>query len=277
MGKIRVKVLGTDQEQEQKKELKKRKEHKKMAKAPGLKGGERIAAVGPTEKEIEKMEAAQEPKETKEPKELKEKKSLTRNAPKHTRSKNYQAVAKLVDRTKIYSLSDALNLLDKLKRAKFDETVELHINTIEKGVTANITLPHGTGKKIRVAIADDKIIESVGKGKIDFEVLLADPSMMPKLARVAKFLGPRGLMPNPKSGTITTDPKTAAKKYENGQINIKTEGKAPIIHLYVGKLSFGKEKLEENVKTVFGAVRLEKIKNVTIKSTMSPGIKVKLG
>lgn len=285
MGKIRVKTLGIEEaEKKQKKEAKKRLEEKKTTKVPGLKGGERIVAVGPSEEELEKLEVPEVSKETKVPKVSKgvtKKKSST--IPKHTRSKNYKMVAKMVDKMKSYSLSEALEILPKLKTAKFDETVELHINTQELGITATITLPHGTGKKIRVAIADptadsgiDTLLKNLSAGTIDFDVLIATPEAMPKLARVAKFLGPRGLMPNPKNGTITTNPKELAKKYEGGQIMLKTESKAPIMHLSVGKLSFGKEKLEENIKTVLGAVKIEKIKNVTLKSTMSPGIKVKV-
>ena len=272
MGKIRVKTLGIEEaEKKQKQEAKKKAEAKKLVK--GTKGGERIVAVGPSEEELAKLEQVEKVEKVvkvEKPKSPKSSKSAVRK----TRPKNYQAVAKLVDRSKTYPLLDALTLLEKLKTAKFDETVELHINTVELGITASTTLPHGSGKKIRVAIADDKIIESVAKGKIDFDVLLADPSMMPKLARVAKFLGPRGLMPNPKNGTITNSPKELAKKYEAGQIQFKTESKAPIMHLSVGKLSFGQKKLEENVKTVLAAVRAEKIRNVTLKSTMSPGIKI---
>jgi large subunit ribosomal protein L1 len=193
------------------------------------------------------------------------------------RSNKYYAVAKMVDKTKTYSLKDALTLLPKIHLAKFDETIELHINTTQNGIRVNTNLPHGTGKKLKVAIANDKIIESVAKGKIDFDVLLAEPLMMPKLARIAKFLGPRGLMPNPKNGTISNNPKELAKKYEQGRLTIKTESKTPIMHVAVGKLSFGEKKLRENIQAVFIAVKPENIKNVTLKSTMSPGIKFKLG
>lgn len=290
MGKIRVKTLGIEEvEKQQKKEALKRKESKRIVKVPGLKGGQRIAAVGPTEEELSRLDelsarqtelGVQEvPKETKLPEVSKGRsKEKTRGArtPRRARSSKYQAVANLVDRNKVYTLTEALALLPKLHLSSFDETVELHINTIQKGLTATTTLPHGTGKKVRVAIANDEIIENVAKGKIDFDVLLATPIIMPKLARVAKYLGPRGLMPNPKNGTITTNPKTLAKKYEGGQTTIKTESKAPIIHLAVGKVSFGKEKLMENIKTVLNAVEIQNIKNVTLKSTMSPGIKVQL-
>lgn len=275
MGKIRVKTLGIEElEEKQKKELKKRKEHKKTAKAPGLKGGERVVAVGPSEEELSAVivsEANQSQATDK--KEVKEKKKA-KPAKKKTRSKSYQTVAKLIEKGKKYPLSEALELLKKLKTAKFDETVELHINTIEPGISGNITLPHGTGKKTRVEIADEKIIAEVEKGKISFDVLISTPEMMPKLAKVAKILGPRGLMPNPKNGTITEKPQDLAKKYEGGQISFRTESKAPIIHLTVGKLSFENQKLLENIKTVLSAVQASRIKNVTLKSTMSPGIKI---
>jgi large subunit ribosomal protein L1 len=167
-------------------------------------------------------------------------------------------------------------MLEKLKRSKFDETVELHINTIETGVSGNTTLPHGTGKQIRVAIADDDLLAKVAAGKIDFDVLLANPTMMPKLARVAKILGPRGLMPNPKNATLVKDPEKAIEAFKKGQMNFKTEAKAPIMHLTVGKMSFGSKKLSENIETLIDAIKKEKIRNVTLKSTMSPGIKIQL-
>ena len=263
MGKIRVRTLGEEAlEKKQKQESKQKAKEKKLVK--GAKGGERIVAVLPTEEELKRQEV---PKETK-------KKTLQ---PKHTRSKRYKTIAKLVDKTKIYPLQQALAFLPKLHIASFDETVELHINTIDKGISATATLPHGTGKKTRVAIANDEIVENVAKGKIDFDVLLAEPSMMSKLARVAKYLGPRGLMPNPKNGTITTNPKELAKKFEGGQVTFKTESKSPIMHISVGKLSFGAEKLLENIQTVLNAVKSQNIKNATLKSTMSPGIKIKFG
>jgi len=303
MGKIRVKTLGIEEaEKKQKQEAKKKAENKKLVK--GAKGGERIVAVGPSDEELAKLESPVIVSEAKSdlakakqsqdgiaassrsvdmnmtPRNDKVRKGKVskskRAVSKRSRSKNYQAVAKLVDRNKTYPLLDALILLKKLKTAKFDETVELHINTLGNKITATATLPHGTGKKTRVAIADDKIIENVAKGKIDFDILLAEPSIMPKLARVAKFLGPRGLMPNPKNGTITTNPKELAKKYEGGQVTFKTESKAPIMHVAVGKLSFGEKKLSQNIQAVFAAVKPESIKNVTLKSTMSPGIKIQL-
>lgn len=280
MGKIRVKTLGIEGlEEEQKKEAKKRKEKKRMAKAPGLKGGERVVAVGPTEEELSHLPDGQEktqPQEEARPEATKtsteEKKEKSRR-PSLKRSKRYKSGRLLVEQ-KLYPLPEALELLKKLKTAKFDETVELHVNTFETGISGNLVLPHGTGKKTRVVIASEKLIESIEKGKIDFDVLLSTPEMMSKIAKVAKFLGPRGLMPNPKNGTITPNPEALAKKYENGQISFKTEAKVPIIHLVVGKLSFSEKDLSENIKAIIAVIQSSKIRNVTLKSTMSPGIKL---
>lgn len=198
-----------------------------------------------------------------------------------TRSKSYKVKSALVDKNKTYTLSEALKLLPELTRAKFDETVEVHINTTESGVSGSVVLPHGTGKQTRVAIANgsdakalDELVNNIQSGTIDFDILIATPDAMPKLARVARVLGPRGLMPNPKNGTVSPKPQEVAKKYEGGQINFKTESKFPLMHIAVGKVSFGDKKLEENIKTVFSSISDKQIKNVTLKSTMSPGIKV---
>jgi large subunit ribosomal protein L1 len=230
--------------------------------------------VGPSEEEIAKIQLPEEKIEEK--KEVKKAKKISRKKKNVPHSKSYQKVFAMLDRSKKYKLMDALEMLQKLKRSKFDETVELHINTIETGVSGNITLPHGTGKQMRVAIADDDLLAKVALGKIDFDILLARPEMMPKLARVAKILGPKGLMPNPKNATLVKDPEKAALEFKKGQVNFKTELKAPIIHLIVGKMSFGAKKLSENILALIEAIKREKIRNITLKSTMSPGIKLEI-
>lgn len=283
MGKIRVRTLGEeDLEKKQKAQAKQKAKEKKFVK--GQKGGERVVAVGPSEEELQAVivnpersegEESQtgKPKTEKPKSENRKQRTDNRKAP---HSKSYQAVAKIVDRNKKYSLSQALDVLEKLKRSKFDETVELHINTTETGVSGSIALPHGTGKILRVAIADDDVLAKVAMNKIDFDILLAAPLMMPKLAKVAKILGPRGLMPNPKNATLTRDPQKAAENFAKGQMNFKTELKAPLMHLTVGKMSFGAKKLSENIQTLIDAIKKEKIRNITLKSTMSPGIKIEL-
>lgn len=261
MGKIRVKTLGDDQAEKEDTRLAESKREKKAQKRKEAKETEVLKAV---------METKEEPKETPKKAEKKTKKNVD------TRSKRYKEVKVLVDRTKKYSVSKALELLPQVHLAKFDETVELHINTIEPGISGNLTLPHGTGKKTRVVIATEEIIAQIEKGKIEFDILVTTPDLMPKLAKVAKVLGPRGLMPNPKNGTITTNPEEMVKKYEGGQIRFKTESKTPIIHLTVGKLSFGNEKLSQNIDAAIKAIQVSKIKNATLKSTMSPGIKIEV-
>ncbi len=273
MGKIKIKNLGDETlENEQKQQSKQKNKEKKFVK--GGKGGEKIVAVGPSEEELAKIGL---PKETeKEEIKVKAKTKKLKKTKKNLHSKSYLKAIEELDRSKKYKLTDGLEMLEKLKRSRFDETVELHVNTTELGISGNVTLPHGTGKQVRVAIADDDLLARVALGQIDFDVLLANPMMMPKLARVAKILGPRGLMPNQKNATLVKDPEKAAENFKKGQINFKTETKAPIIHLAVGKMSFGNKKLAENINTLIEAVKKEKIQNVTLKSTMSPGIRLEI-
>ena len=288
MGKVRVKTFGLPEEEEkEKKKKKEKKEAKKMAK--GAHGGERVVAVGPNEEEIEKV------LETKPTEEGKEEPSFAKTASstamstkaeskgkkekfikKRVRSKRYQTSVQVLDKSKIYPLSEALELLSKFQKAKFDETVELHLNTVGTGVSGTVTLPHGTGKTTKIAIASDELIEEIEGGKINFDILVATPDMMPKLAKVAKILGPRGLMPNPKNGTITLNPESLIKKFEAGQISFKNEAKTPIIHLTVGKFSFGDKKLKENIDTIIEAIKPENIQKAVLKSTMSPAIKINI-
>lgn len=260
MGKIRVKALGDETlEQEQKKQTKKRQEVKKITKTEEP-SSEVPSVVAPTDTKPAKK-SSYAPK------------TLT---PKQKRSKKYLAVAGKVNSSKLYSLSEALDLLPQIHFAKFDETVELHFNLSEAGFSGNATLPHGTGKKIRVVEATDEIISDIMNGKITFDVLVSTPAMMPKLARAAKILGPRGLMPNPKNGTVSANISEIMKKYQEGHITFKTEPKNPILHVAVGKLSFGTGKLLENIEALVAAIQKTKVKKAVLKSTMSPAIPLQL-
>ncbi len=264
MGKIRVKTLG-DEELEKKQQLELQK--KKEAKIAEEKAKAQVEAIveetAPAEEKVEEVKT--EKKET-----------VSKKDTKAIHSQKYNSLAAKVDLTKTYTVKEALELLKDLQRGKFDETVELHINTTTPGISGSITLPHGTGKQTRVAIADDKLLAEIEKGVVNFDILLAVPQMMPKLAKVARVLGPKGLMPNPKNGTITEKPEEAAKKYAGGQFNFKTESKNPLLHLSVGKMSFGSEKLAENITVMLDAVKKANILNITLKSTMSPGVKVRV-
>lgn len=275
MGKIRVSTIGDENAEQKQKE---KAEKKKQAKA--LKEAKIATPEIVTEPKKETTEIKPKVEEVK--KTVKKTSKYAAKQKISKRSKNYLEAAKLIDRNKLYSLSEALDLLPKIKLSSFDETVELHFNTSRTGISGSIVLPHGTGKKTKVAIISpasnaagaDKLLKDIEAGKIDFDILVATPDAMPKLAKVAKILGPKGLMPNPKNGTITTKPEDVAKKYEGGQINYKTEAKMPIIHLTAGKISFGKEKLEDNIKAFITSIQKTNIKKAVLKSTMSVGIKL---
>lgn len=256
MGKVRVKTFDESGELQEDVKKKARAEAKKTAKA-GEKTDEKVTDVN------EQSDSG-------------EKKVTVKQIVKHSDSKRHQSNEKQVDKNKHYSVEDAIELLKKFKKSKFDETVELHLNVTEKGVNGQVTLPHGTGKKLRIVVADDKVVEEVTNGKINFDVLIAKPDMMPKLAKVARILGPRGLMPNPKNGTVTNNPDEVINKLSAGQVSYKTEPQNPIIHMAVGKVSFEDDKIEENVKSVVNSIGASKINQAVLKSTMSPGIKIAL-
>ncbi len=286
MGKIRVAKLGDESsEKEQKRRAEARRETKKSKKQKvegvGMKGGERVAVVEGTEirpefkkliEEVEGGEAVEAGTKSKKKKEGKTK----------IHSKRYAEMSKLVDKTKLYPLEEAVKLIKKTATTKFDGTVELHINLNRASLgdkpeyRGSVSLPHGTGKQLRVVIADDTLLEEVAAGKINFDILVATPSMMPRLAKVARILGPKGLMPNPKNGTVTENPEKRVKELSHGQVNFKTEPEQPIIHLSVGKVSFPEEHLAQNVTAVLEAVGKSKITKATLSSSMGPGIKLTL-
>ena len=288
MGKIKITTIGNEDEQKIKEERRvKREEKKKRVHAEkvhisGMKGGQRVKAVGADEAEIEKLAKLSEEvdKDQAEGLQAEKKEEKKKKVKVRVRSQRYKEAIMKIDHNKQYPVFEALALLREVSLSRFDGSVELHINTIEKGLRGNVSLPYGTGKKIRIAIADastiDKLLGEIEKGKINFDALIAHPQIMGKLARVAKFLGPRGLMPNPKSGTISTEPEKIAKKLEAGEISWKTESDFPIIHQIIGKLSFKDKQLEDNVNALLKSISCDKIKSITLKSTMSPGIKVQI-
>ena len=220
--------------------------------------------------------------------------------------KHYVDSAKLLDRTKLYDTEEAMDLCCKTAKAKFDETVELHVRLgvdsrhADQQVRGAIVLPHGTGKNVRVIaickgdaakaaeaagammVGDSDLIAKIqNEGFIDFDVLVTTPDMMGQVGRLGKILGPRGLMPNPKAGTVTPDIGRAVTEAKAGKIEYRLD-KQNIIHVPVGKASFGPEKLSENMKAVMGAIVKAKpaaakgqyIKSCTVVSTMGPGVKV---
>jgi large subunit ribosomal protein L1 len=222
------------------------------------------------------------------------------------KGKKYQDSAKLVDRSKLYDANEALALVCQTSKAKFDETIELHIRLgvdsrhADQQVRGAIVLPHGTGKTVktlvfakgdkadaaRAAGADyvgdlDMVQKITNENWFDFDVVIATPDMMGVIGRLGKVLGPKGLMPNPKAGTVTMDVAKAVNEAKAGKIEYRLD-KTNIIHCPIGKASFGAAKLEENFNTLMGAVikarpaaaKGQYVKSCVIASTMGPGVKI---
>lgn len=221
-------------------------------------------------------------------------------------SKKYQQSAKLVDPTKLYSPAEALELAKKISAVKFDASIEVHCKLgidaakSDQAVRGTITFPHGTGKTKRIAafvdapqesaaqeaqadiVGSERLIDEIASsGKINFDVAIATPAMMPKLAKIAKILGPKGLMPNPKSDTVTTDVKKTIGELKRGKVTFKNDDTGNV-HVTVGKASFDTQKLLENFTAFLEVLRRSKpasskgvfIRSCTISSTMGPGIRV---
>jgi len=203
------------------------------------------------------------------------KKPVKKAKVKKVRSKRYQALLKKIDRNKLYSPKKAIELLLSLSKSKIDETVEIHISTLKDKVTGEVKLPHGTGKSQKIVVFKDSVLKLLAKGKIDFDMLVAKPADMPKLAKFAKILGPKGLFPNPKNGTISDSPEKTVKELQSGKTHFKTEPKFPLIHFTLGKISFGEKKLLENLDSFLKALGYKNIKKATLSSTHSPGIKLR--
>ena len=219
--------------------------------------------------------------------------------------KRLETAKKAIDSKKLYTLKEAVALCKDNAKAKFDETVELHVRLgidtkkSDQQVRTMVVLPHGTGKTKRIAVlakgehaqdaqksgADlvggEDLVEDILKGKMDFDVLVATPDTMRDLAKAAKILGPRGLMPNPKAGTVTFDVATAVKELKAGRIEFKADTYG-IVHVPVGKASFDADKLFENVKAVLDVINRVKpstskgvyVRTISISSTMGPGLHV---
>jgi len=221
------------------------------------------------------------------------------------RGKNYQKVAQLVEKDKVYGLAEAFEVVAKTNPVKFDASVEVHVRLgvdprqADQNIRTTVSLPNGTGKTVRVAvfapeadhaaakkagadiIGDETFIKQLEKEELNFDILVATPQYMPKLGKYARLLGPRGLMPNPKSGTVATDVAKAVTEAKAGKVEYRVDKQA-IVHLSIGKVSFGADKLLENAKAFFDSLQAQKpaslkgsyVKSTSISTTMGPGIKV---
>lgn len=224
------------------------------------------------------------------------------------RSKRYKKLKEQVDGNKRYSINEAVRILVKNANSKFDESVEIHIRTgidpkqADQQIRGTIVLPHGTGKEKKIAVfaEGEKLAEAQAAGadvfggqelidrikqtkEVDFDVSVATPEMMKKMASVAKVLGPKGLMPSPKTDTVTTDIKGTVEQLKKGKLSFKNDATSNL-HQLVGKVSFGEEKLKENIEAFLQNIRDNKptgvkgefIKSITVTSTMGVGIKINL-
>ncbi len=222
------------------------------------------------------------------------------------RGKKYQEAAKLIERGNLYDKAEAISLVKKSAVAKFDETIEAHIRTgcdgrhADQQIRGAVVLPHGTGKKVRILVfakdakaeeakaagadfvgAEDLIPRIQNEGWFEFDVVVATPDMMGVVGRLGRVLGPKGLMPNPKAGTVTMDVTKAVNDIKAGKIEYRLD-KTNIIHVPVGKASFTEEQLAENFQTLIDAINKAKpaavkgqfLKSVTLTSTMGPGVKI---
>lgn len=219
--------------------------------------------------------------------------------------KKFRAAAELVDKAKEYTITEALELAIKTSPVKFDATVEIHTKLgvdprhADQNIRANLVLPAGTGKQVIVAVfaeaddaaaakkagadiaGSDEFITQLDKGIIDFDVLIATPAMMPKLGKYARVLGPKGLMPSPKSGTVTPDVAKAVSEAKAGRVEYRVDSTG-IVHLGIGKVSFGADKLQQNAKAVLTSIRNAKpasvkgnyLQSIYITTSMGPSIKV---
>lgn len=258
--------------------------------------------------ETEEKEAKEERKNEDKPEETKPK--IQQKPPRsrlERRSKNYRKVSELVEKDKEYKLDEALEVACKTSSTKFDSTVELHIRLnvdpkqADQNIRDSVVLPAGSGKTVRVAVfcdevnakkakaagadiaGDQDILAALDKEQIEFDVLIAMPNMMIKLAKYAKILGPKGLMPNPKSGTVTADVAKAVQQSKAGKIEYRVDGNG-IIHVGFGKVSFGGKKLKQNADELVGSIKQNKpasikgsyIRSVYVTTTMGPSIPVEV-
>ncbi len=283
MAELREAIAGAAPKKHDKESLPTEEHEAKVAKA-GKRSAKAIAEA--------EESAAKEDRKTAQSDEAEAVKKPAKN-PTRTRleraGKRLREVAKLVEADKQYTAAEAVELATKTNPTKFDATVELHINLnvdprqADQNIRGTIVLPSGTGKDVRVAVADEDLLKKLDKGVIEFDVLIATPDFMPKLGKYARVLGPKGLMPNPKSGTVTTDVEKAVEQAKAGRVEYRVDSTG-IVHLGVGKVSFGADKLMANVRAVFDSIKAAKpssiksayVKNITITTTMGPGIKIAL-
>lgn len=289
-----------------------KKENLEVVEETTVKEPETFAKSGKkSKKHIEEVKAEEERQARKEERKLAEtevkpkgEKPVTRPRIER-RGKKYQEAAKLVEKDKVYSLNEAIALAIKSSPVKFDASVEAHVRLgvdprqADQNIRTTLVLPNGNGKTVRVAVfapadickaaktagadiaEDEEFLKQLEKGTIDFDILISTPAYMPKLGKFARLLGPKGLMPNPKAGTVTMDVEKAVKEAKAGKVEYRVDKQA-IVHIGLGKVSFGAEKLLQNANAFFDSLKAQKpnslkgtyVKSVYLTTTMGPSIAV---
>ncbi len=248
------------------------KKEQEKVKTTGLSGGERVTAVeggrgkeptAPNQSSSEESEHGSGLKK--------------RHVGQEKPGKKYQQAKKKIDKDKKYPVKEAVKLVKGVSITNFTGNLEAHLVVSKTGRLGEVDLPYFEGKEKKIAIADDKIIKKIEKGNIDFDVLLASPKWMSKLAKYGKILGPQGLMPNPKDGTLTDNPEKLKEKMGKKEtIKLETEKKHPVMHLVLGQLDQPQKELAANVEKLISYLGPKKIKKLVLAPTMGPGVKIKI-
>lgn len=257
MGKVKTRYLGDEEIEKKQIEEQKKKSLAKKTKTD--------VAVDESKAEVVETETKVKNKKSK---------KFTVSVKQNKHGKKYNEAVKKIEQKNIYNLTEAIDLIKKSSYVNFDETIELHLNVEKEGLKGEVTFPHSTGKTLTVAILDDAVLAKLDSGIIDFDILIATPSQMPRLAKYARTLGPKGLMPNPKMGTVSADPEKAAENFKKGSVRWKSESKFPIIHQVVGKKSFDNKSILENIEAFLNAVGQKNIISGYIAGSMTPSVKI---
>ncbi len=269
MGKTKTAVIAGVAEdkvsgEEKYKKKQQQKDSKDKVRAPGLGGGQRVVTVdaGPIIEDSPTEETSVE-------------ETSSRWRRPRVRGEKYKQARAKVDKNKKYKLAKAVELVQETAYAKFDGTVEMHIKVKNQDINKRIKLPHSTGVEKRIEIANEDTIKKLKKGKVDFDVLLATSEMMPIIVPFAQLLGPKGLMPNPKNGTLIKT-EEEAKKFSENSMSIKTEKKQPVIHTIIGKVSFQSKDLTENAQAILDEIPSRQVESAYLSSTMGPSVKLEV-
>lgn len=285
MGKSKIATI--DDSEVKTEEKKAEKVNLGSAAGDGEEGSSREAAVSETSEDARGETEPAGPASDKKEKKVKASKRAQKKGKAKYRSVKYKEAAEKVEKSKRYPLADAIDLAKQSSYTKFDGSLELHLNTSTKNIRGLVSLPFASGKKLKVLAfgkgaeesgaditGDDAKLNEIIRGITSFDVIVTTPEWMPKLARAAKVLGPRGLMPSPKNGTITDDLKKAVTEIQSGKVEYKTEKNGQVIHLSIGKVSQENAQVAANVKILFNAIGKTRVKKAVISPSMGAGVKV---